>query len=100
MTGFQLIAHQRDEIGKLYVNQTTSEAHVDVPVGQQVQYQIAVFSVRKGNGILGSGVEYLQRLTLGEGLTVGVMPTTATSTATTTTINSMCLLILPCMHEI
>ena len=65
--GIQVIVRSTNvsEVHKLYVNQSTDlHTPVTVPVERDGEYQVSIFAIREGMGILGSGVEYTEHVTV------------------------------------
>ena len=63
--GIQVIVQSANvnEVHKLYVNQSMDlHTPVTVPVERDGEYQVSIFAIREGMGILGSGVEYAQQV--------------------------------------
>ena len=61
VTGFQMIAQLNDssEVHKLHVNQSIDlQTPVTVEVEETGMYQVAIFAIREGTGIVGSYVVY------------------------------------------
>lgn len=66
--GFQVIAQLHSEVHKLHVNQSTESAGlVTVLVERDGEYQVSIFAIRDGMGILESKVEYTDQIIVGEG---------------------------------
>ena len=66
-TGFQVIAQQSNanQAHKLYINKTTDrQTPASVVVEENGIYQITVFAIRGERGIVNSGVEYTQQLSV------------------------------------
>ena len=81
-TGFQVIAQQisnSSQVHKLYVEQTTHTT-ATVEVEETGVYQVSIFPLREGTGILDSNVEYTQQVSFVEATTEP--PTIATLAAT------------------
>ena len=73
-TGFQVIAQLSSfsEVNRLYVNKTTDrQTPVSVLVEENGLYQVTVFAIRGGRGIVGTNVEYMEMVMVGD-----VVPTT------------------------
>ena len=52
-----------NEVHKLYVAQSMDlHTPVTVPVERDGEYQVSIFAIREGMGILGSGVGYTQQV--------------------------------------
>ena len=67
-TGFQVIAQQISDssrVHKLYVEQTTHTTAI-VEVEETGVYQVSIFPLREGTGILDSNVEYIEQVTVAE----------------------------------
>ena len=63
--GIQVIVQSANvnEVHKLYVNQSMDlHTPVTVPVERDGEYQVSIFAIREGIGILGSGVGYTQQV--------------------------------------
>ena len=61
VTGFQMIAQLSDssEVHKLHISQSMDlQTPVTVEVEESGMYQVAVFAIREGTGIVGSYVGY------------------------------------------
>ena len=81
-TGFQVIAQQisdSSQVHKLYVEQTTHTT-ATVEVEETGVYQVSIFPLREGTGILDSNVEYIEQVTVAE---VTTEPPTTIIIATT-----------------
>lgn len=68
-TGIQVIAQLSDtnEVHKLYINQNMDlQTPVTVPVERAGEYQVSIFFIREGMGILNSTVEYAGKVTVGD----------------------------------
>ena len=62
VTGFQMIAqlNNSSEVHKLHVNQSMDlQTPVTVEVEKRGMYQVTLFAIRKGTGIVGSFVGYI-----------------------------------------
>ena len=65
-TGFQVIAQQisnSSQVHKLYVEQTTHTT-ATIEVEETGVYQVSIFPLREGTGILDSNVEYTQQVSV------------------------------------
>ena len=65
--GIQVIVQSTNvsEVHKLYVNQSMDlHTPVTVPVERDGEYQVSIFAIREGIGILGSGVGYTEHVTV------------------------------------
>ncbi len=81
-TGFQMIVHQSNA-HRLYVNKTADrQIPASVVVEGKGLYQVTIFAIREGSGIVDSGVEYINLLMVGD------VSTTTTPTTTTTTFTA------------
>ena len=79
-TGFQVIAQQisnSSQVHRLYVEQTTHTT-ATVEVEETGVYQVSIFPLREGTGILDSNVEYTQQVSVVEATTEP--PTTLAAT--------------------
>lgn len=70
-TGFQMMAQQTsnsNQVHKLYVSQASRQqlAAASVEVEENGTYQVSIFAVRGGRGILDSNVEYTEEVVLFE----------------------------------
>lgn len=66
-TGFYVVAQMRNfsEVHKLYTNQSANRLNlVTVQVGENGEYQVTIFPMREGMGILTSNVEYTQQISV------------------------------------
>ena len=64
-TQIQVIVVPRDnsDVHKLYINQSMDlHTPVTVPVERDGEYQVSIFAIREGMGILGSGVGYTEHV--------------------------------------
>ena len=75
-TGFQMIAGSSDH--KLYVEQTTHTT-ATVEVEETGVYQVSIFPLREGTGILDSNVEYTQQVTISNLVPTVTEPTDVTT---------------------
>ena len=63
--GIQVIVQSANvsEVHKLYVNQSMDlDTSVTIPVERDGEYQVSIFAIREGKGILRSGVGYTQQV--------------------------------------
>ena len=80
-SGFQVIAQQisnSSQVHKLYVEQTTHTTAI-VEVEETGVYQVSIFPLRQGTGILDSYVEYTKQVSVVEATTEP--PTTLAATS-------------------
>ena len=76
-TGFQMIAHLTGSSDhKLYVEQTTHTT-ATVEVEETGVYQVSIFPLREGTGILDSNVEFMEQVTI-----LNLVPTEPTDVTT------------------
>ena len=76
VAGFQVIACAPDysETHKLYSSKAESpQRQVAIPVEEDGLYQVTVLGIRRGAGILQSGVEYEEMLTVNDAVTEGTI---------------------------
>ncbi len=70
-TGFQMIAQlsNSSEVHRLYANKTTDrQTLASVVVEENGLYQVTIFAIREGSGIVDSSVEYSMSLMVNEDL--------------------------------
>ena len=68
--GIQVVAQLRNasEVHKLYVNQSMDlHTPVTVPVERDGEYQVSIFAIREGMGILGFNMHYVKLVTVKQG---------------------------------
>ena len=78
-TGFQVIVQQisdSSQVHKLYVEQTTHTT-ATVEVEETGVYQVSIFPLREGTGILDSNVEFMEQVTI-----LNLVPTEPTDVTT------------------
>lgn len=68
-TGFQVIArlHNASQVHKLYVNHTIGQNEVTVTVERNGEYQISVFAISEGIGIVESTVQFMDLVVVNGG---------------------------------
>ncbi len=88
-TGFQTIAqlNNSSEVHRLYASKTTDvQTSASVVVEENGLYQVTIFPIRGGSGIVDSRVEFVGHITVNRGpITTASAAAAAAATTTTTT---------------
>ena len=86
MTGFQIIAQSSNssKVHKLHVNQSMDlQTPVTVEVEEDGMYQVAIFAIREGTGILNSSyVKYIEHEAIDVIITIATPNTSGVYTTT------------------
>ena len=81
------------DVHKVHINQSTDlHTSVTIPVEKSGEYQVSIFAIREGIGILDSDLLHIERVTLTEVIKAtsndAVTPTTTPTTTNTTSTQS------------